>query len=86
MLPKCYQRHVYWSYKLMSCLKERGHHMRQSFIVNILNQQNSTWQGTVTWVDEDRTQSFRSVLELIRLIDSTLCTRPNTPLEGGTDS
>ena len=60
--------------------------MRQSFIVNIQNQQNSTWQGTVTWVDEDRTQSFRSVLELIRLIDSTLCTRPNTPSEGGTNS
>ena len=86
MLPKCYQRRVYWAYNLMSCLKERGYHMRQSFIVNIQNQQNSTWQGTVTWVDEDRTQSFRSVLELIRLIDSTLCTRPNTPLEGGTDS
>lgn len=46
--------------------------MRRSFIVNILQQQNSTWQGTVTWVDENKTQNFRSALELIRLIDSTL--------------
>ena len=46
--------------------------MRSSFIVNILQQQNSTWQGTVTWVDENKTQNFRSALELIRLIDSTL--------------
>ncbi len=46
--------------------------MRHSFIVNILQQQNSTWQGTVTWVDENKTQNFRSALELIRLIDSTM--------------
>ena len=49
--------------------------MRSSFIVNILQQQNSTWQGTVTWVDENKTQNFRSALELIRLIDSTLETK-----------
>lgn len=46
--------------------------MRQSFIVNVSHQQNSTWQGTVTWVEENKTQSFRSALELIRLIDSTM--------------
>lgn len=46
--------------------------MRQSFIVNILQQQNASWQGTITWVDENKTQNFRSALELIRLIDSTL--------------
>ena len=46
--------------------------MRQSFIVNILQLQNASWQGTVTWVEDNKTQSFRSTLELIRLIDSTL--------------
>ena len=46
--------------------------MRQSFIINILHQQNSSWQGTITWLNEDKTQNFRSALELIRLIDSTL--------------
>jgi hypothetical protein len=46
--------------------------MRQSFIVNVLYQEHSTWQGTVTWVDENKTQTFRSALELLRLIDSTM--------------
>ena len=46
--------------------------MRQSFIVDITHQQNASWQGTVTWVDKNKTQSFRSALELIRLIDSTI--------------
>ena len=46
--------------------------MRQSFIINILQQQNASWQGTITWVDENKTQNFRSALELIRLIDSTM--------------
>ena len=30
------------------------------------------WQGSVTWVEGKREQSFRSVLELILLIDSAL--------------
>lgn len=46
--------------------------MRQSFIVNILYQEHATWQGTVTWVDENKTQNFRSAMELLRLIDSTI--------------
>lgn len=41
-------------------------------MVRILNTQNATWQGTVTWTDGRRTEPFRSALELIRLIDSTL--------------
>ena len=45
---------------------------RESFLVQILNTQNATWQGTVTWMDGKRTQSFRSALELIKLIDSAL--------------
>ena len=46
--------------------------MRQSFIVNIAHRQNATWQGTVTWVDKNQTQCFRSALELMFLIDSAV--------------
>ena len=46
--------------------------MRQSFIVDITHQQNASWQGTVTWVNENKTVAFRSALELIRLIDTTM--------------
>lgn len=43
-----------------------------TFIVKILNTQNSTWQGTVTWVEQRRTQNFRSALELLKLIDGAV--------------
>ena len=43
-----------------------------TFIVKILNRKNSTWQGTVTWVEEQRTQNFRSALELLKMIDGAL--------------
>ena len=41
-----------------------------TFVVQILNTQNASWQGTVTWTDGKRRESFRSELELIKLIDS----------------
>lgn len=44
----------------------------ETFIVKILNKQNSTWQGSVTWVEEQRTQHFRSALELLKMIDGAL--------------
>ena len=55
---------------------------RETFVVQILNTQNATWQGTVTWTDGQKTQPFRSALELIRLIDSTLLEQVAT---GGSD-
>lgn len=44
----------------------------QSFVVEVKSQENSTWQGTITWVEGKKKENFRSALELIRLIDSTL--------------
>ena len=65
-----------------SVTKNRG-----TFLIDIYNRQNATWQGTVTWTDGKRMESFRSALELIRLIDSTLLEQgaPDTegPPEGG---
>lgn len=43
-----------------------------TFIIKVLNRQNSTWQGTVTWVEEQKVQNFRSALELLKLIDGAL--------------
>lgn len=42
---------------------------RGSFLVKIQFRQRESWQGQVTWVEEKRTVSFRSALELIRLLD-----------------
>lgn len=46
--------------------------MHETFIIQLMNDQNATWQGTVTWAESHKVQSFRSALELIRLIDSAL--------------
>lgn len=44
----------------------------QVFVVKILHQQNNTWQGTINWVNNKEEKSFRSALELIRLMDSAM--------------
>ena len=49
----------------------QGGSKTETFIAKIMNRQNSTWQGTITWVDEHRTQNFRSALELIKLIEES---------------
>ena len=49
--------------------KANGH---ETFVIQVLNTQNATWQGTVTWTDGKKKESFRSALELIKLIDSAL--------------
>lgn len=43
-----------------------------TFVVKILFRQHTSWQGTVTWIEEKCEQTFRSVLELILLMDSAL--------------
>lgn len=44
----------------------------ETFIIKVMDQQNAIWQGSVTWVDEQREQYFRSTLELLKLIDGAL--------------
>lgn len=43
-----------------------------TFSVRVLFRQNASWQGSVTWLDGGRSQSFRSVLELVLLMDSAM--------------
>ena len=40
--------------------------------ITIKEHRNSTWQGIVTRTDTRETRSFRSVMELMKLIDSVL--------------
>jgi len=42
------------------------------FRISVLFRQNSTWQGSLDWVNKDQSASFRSVWELVKLIDSAL--------------
>lgn len=42
------------------------------FQLNVMFRQNATWQGCLLWTDLGMTANFRSVLELIRLLDNAL--------------
>ena len=41
-----------------------------TFSVRVLFRQNTSWQGSVAWLEGKREETFRSVLELLLLIDS----------------
>ena len=43
-----------------------------TFAVRILFRQNASWQGSVTWNETGRSESFRSALELLFLLHSAL--------------
>jgi len=43
-----------------------------TFVIRVLFRQNASWQGSVTWLEGRQEQSFRSVLELILLMDNAL--------------
>lgn len=51
---------------------EKRHGDKATFVVRIQYRQNSTWQGQVTWAEENQTVPFRSALELLKLMDSTM--------------
>ena len=43
-----------------------------NFVIRILDQQNNSWQGTVTWLSNEETRPFRNIMELILMVDSAL--------------
>lgn len=43
-----------------------------TFSLRILFRQNASWQGSVVWSEGKQEESYRSVLELLLLIDSAL--------------
>lgn len=45
---------------------------KHTFIVEISDTRNQSWQGNVEWVQGQKEQPFRSVLELLKLIESAL--------------
>ena len=43
-----------------------------TFELQVIFRQHTSWQGTIIWLDRHMEQSFRSVLELVLLMDSAL--------------
>ncbi len=62
-------------------IRHRG--AQATFLIRVLYRQHASWQGEVTWVDQQKTEYFRSVLELIRLLDSVLITEEKRTQNNG---
>lgn len=50
-----------------------------TFAIRVLFRQNASWQGSVTWLEESREETFRSALELLFLMDSALASLDTEP-------
>ena len=51
---------------------EPGQNALATFKVKVLFRQGASWQGKIWWLEEEMETSFRSALELIKLMDSAL--------------
>lgn len=53
----------------------------QTFYIHVRFRQHSSWQGEISWKQGDRKISFRSVLELLHLLDSALAGQRRKPVQ-----
>lgn len=53
---------------------------KQTFILEVSDTQSQSWQGKIEWVQGRKKQTFRSVMELLRLIDSVVCDNDDTSM------
>ena len=56
-----------------------------TFIVRVQHRQNSSWQGRITWMEQDKSIHFRSIWEMIKLIESAVDS-VSSPETGGEES
>lgn len=42
------------------------------FEINVMFRQNASWQGSIVWINRSMESRFRSVLELVGLVDEAL--------------
>jgi hypothetical protein len=45
---------------------------RSTFEITVKFRQNATWQGQILWAEKNLKQNFRSVLEMLKLMDEAL--------------
>ena len=61
-------------YENAECIDYFRRGSEATFEVRVVYRQHSSWQGVIIWLDRNLVQNFRSVLELIQLMDSALRT------------
>lgn len=52
--------------------KGKKHDDLGTYVVRFIQHQNGTWQGRLTWIDEDKSMNFRSIWEMVRLMEEGL--------------
>ena len=55
---------------------------KQTFIVEVIDHQKCTWQGRIYWVQGNKKILFRSVMEMLHLMDSVIIDEEEGRLEG----
>ena len=59
--------------KVMSDKELLNHHgQSETFIVRVQHRQNNTWQGRITWADKNKTLNFRSIWEMVHLMEEAI--------------
>jgi len=56
----------------LQLIKNENCPVNQSFLIQIKFRQNHNWQGTIQWFEGQKKLPFRSLLEMIQLIDNAL--------------
>ena len=56
-----------------------------SFKISVKFRQNATWQGNLVWVEKNLSQDFRSVLEMLELMDEALLDKDSSLSHNGWD-
>ena len=58
--------------KVSQIVKDETGGSKCTFEISVRFQQNSTWQGQILWAEKNLKQNFRSVLEMLKLMDEAL--------------
>lgn len=58
--------------KQQEATKKEARGSKCTFEVMVRYRQNATWQGQIHWLEKNLQQSFRSVLEMLKLMDEAL--------------
>lgn len=68
----------------MAYVEDRYTHPKgaSTFLIRIHFKQNTNWQGTIQWLESNQTIPFRSVLELVFLLNEAV---DKTPIYGELD-
>ena len=53
-------------------MAKRNLKQNNTFIVRIDNSDKNTWQGKIVWADANRTEHFRSMPEMLKLMEEAM--------------